>query len=82
MELEKVATRLQDQNITLTVSKAAKKTLSEQGYDETFGARPLKRLIQAKVVDPIAFEITSGKLQPGGKVTVDATSHLIRIAVH
>ena len=82
LELEKVATRLQDQNITLTVSKAAKKTLSEQGYDETFGARPLKRLIQAKVVDPIAFEITSGKLQPGGKVTVDATSHLIRIAVH
>ena len=49
----------------------AKDFLIKKGFDKTFGARPLKRVIQRFVEDPLAEEIISGKLKTGGTVKVD-----------
>jgi ATP-dependent Clp protease ATP-binding subunit ClpA len=45
--------------------------LAEHGYDRLMGARPMARLIQSKIKEPLAEEILFGKLQAGGKVIVD-----------
>ncbi|MBR6329064.1 MAG: ATP-dependent Clp protease ATP-binding subunit, partial [Lachnospiraceae bacterium] len=57
-------------DITLVVSRSAKKYIIEKGIDRKYGARPLKRAIQTMVEDPLAQEILSGKVERGGKVKV------------
>jgi ATP-dependent Clp protease ATP-binding subunit ClpB len=63
--------RLADRKLTLEVSPAAKALLAKEGYDERFGARPLKRAIQALVQNPLATEILSGRIREGSIVRVD-----------
>jgi ATP-dependent Clp protease ATP-binding subunit ClpB len=57
--------------ITLTLTRAAKEFLAERGYDPLFGARPLKRTIQAELENPLAKAIIAGTIREGGAVTVD-----------
>lgn len=64
-ELAKVQRRLDDQKLKLVVSGEAKDYLAKAGYDETFGARPLKRLIQGEILDPLSLEIIEGKYKEG-----------------
>lgn len=71
LELAKVQRRLLNKDINLKISAKVKKMLSEEGYDITFGARPLKRLIQSKVLDELSLEIINGKIKEGDKVTID-----------
>ncbi len=71
LELEKVKDRLKNKDITLKINNKVKKLLAEQGYDTTFGARPLKRIIQNKILDELALEIIEGKVKQGNKVTMD-----------
>ncbi len=63
--------QLADQRVSIALSDAARSWLAEHGYDPTFGARPLGRLIQEKVKQPLAEELLFGKLAKGGTVTVD-----------
>ena len=56
LELAKVIKRLAGQNIQLTVADEVKKQLAQKGYDPSYGARPLKRLIQTTIVDPLALK--------------------------
>ncbi|MGD8464121.1 MAG: hypothetical protein PVI09_09665, partial [Anaerolineae bacterium] len=49
-----------------------KELLAEQGYDPAFGARPLKRVIQRQVQDPLALRLLQGDFQDGDRVQVDA----------
>ncbi|MDP3279159.1 MAG: ATP-dependent Clp protease ATP-binding subunit ClpA [Deltaproteobacteria bacterium] len=62
---------LVDKNVTLTATDAAIAWLGEHGYEESFGARPLARLVQEKVRKPLSEEILFGKLEHGGSATLD-----------
>ncbi|OGQ91629.1 MAG: hypothetical protein A2289_04845 [Deltaproteobacteria bacterium RIFOXYA12_FULL_58_15] len=72
LELKKLEERLADRNITIEWADAAKKFLVKQGYDSEFGARPLKRTIQALVTDALAEALVAGDLKDGQRVVVDA----------
>ena len=63
--------KLDDQGISLTVSDAACNAIAAQAYDPTYGARPLKRLIQQRIENPLATELLKGEIADGGGVTVD-----------
>jgi ATP-dependent Clp protease ATP-binding subunit ClpB len=68
IQLDRVRKRLADQNITLTLSPEAKKLIAREGYDPIFGARPLKRVIQKKILDALSLEILSGHFKEGDKI--------------
>ncbi len=72
IQLEAVRKRLAERNISLQVTPRAKEVLADLGYDPVFGARPLKRVIQRQLLDRLAMEMLSGKIQDGETVTVDA----------
>ncbi|MDD5527996.1 MAG: AAA family ATPase [Patescibacteria group bacterium] len=71
LELAKVQTRLRNKDITLKISAKVKKMLSDEGFDITYGARPLKRLIQNRILDELSLEIIEGKIKDGDKVSID-----------
>jgi len=62
--------QLAEKRIQLELSPAARSWFAEQGYDSTFGARPLGRFIQAEIKDVLAEEILFGRLRTGGKVLI------------
>ncbi len=67
-----LAKRLEEQNLRLCLTEAAKDLVIEQSYDPVYGARPMKRYLQAKVETLIARTILGGSLKEGDTVTVDA----------
>jgi ATP-dependent Clp protease ATP-binding subunit ClpB len=71
LEINKVASRLKNKEITIKVAPKVKKMLAEKGYDPTFGARPLKRIIQTKILDELAMDIIEGKVKEGQEVVID-----------
>lgn len=71
IQLRGLEQRLAQRRITLHVSDKAIQWLGENGYDPTYGARPLKRLITSSVEDPIADKILAGQITDGGAVSVD-----------
>ena len=70
LELSKVFKRLQDQNITLEVNDEAKNFLIDNGYDEKYGARPLRRAIERHLEDPLAESILRGGIKKSEPVKV------------
>jgi len=72
IQLTHLRRRLADRRIELEVTDAAKEVLGREGYDPTFGARPLKRTIQRLVQDPLALRILEGEFHEGDVVVVDA----------
>ncbi|MFV0625547.1 ATP-dependent Clp protease ATP-binding subunit ClpA [Sphingomonas sp. ac-8] len=62
--------QLADRNVHIQLDEAAKSWLTERGYDKLYGARPMGRLIQEKVKQPLAEELLFGKLVHGGEVSV------------
>lgn len=70
IQLETVAKRLADKKVELTFSPEAKRWLAQKGYDPVFGARPLKRVIQGQVLNPLAKDLIGGKIKPGEKIEV------------
>jgi ATP-dependent Clp protease ATP-binding subunit ClpB len=71
LELIKVQKRLKNKDIKLKISPKVKKKLAEDGYDITFGARPLKRIIQNMILDELSLEIIEGKIKNGDNVLID-----------
>jgi ATP-dependent Clp protease ATP-binding subunit ClpC len=71
LELQKVAQRLEENAIVLTSSPEAIDLIAELGFDVDMGARPLKRVIQQKVEDPLSDALLSGKFDDGDTVLVD-----------
>ena len=69
IQLQRLLTRLQKQNLTLTLDGAARKFLAKEGYDPAYGARPLKRVIQREILDPLSLEILDGKFLEGDHIT-------------
>ncbi|MFZ1771164.1 MAG: ATP-dependent chaperone ClpB [Caldilinea sp.] len=72
IQLERLRGLLRDRKITIELSDAAKELIVGEGYEPAFGARPLKRVIQHRIADPLALEILQGKVQEGDHVLVDA----------
>jgi ATP-dependent Clp protease ATP-binding subunit ClpB len=72
IQLERVRRLLADRRITLELTPEAKRLLAEKGYDPHFGARPLKRVIQRMVQDPLALKILEGAFGEGAKIEADA----------
>jgi ATP-dependent Clp protease ATP-binding subunit ClpB len=72
IQLDRLLRRLQKQNLTLVLTDAAKKLLGKEGYDPAYGARPLKRVIQREILDPLSLDILDGKFTEGDRITADA----------
>jgi ATP-dependent Clp protease ATP-binding subunit ClpB len=70
LQLDQVRDRLADRNMSLHVTSEALDLLATLGYDPTFGARPLKRVIQKRVLDPLAMSLLNGELHEGETVTL------------
>jgi ATP-dependent Clp protease ATP-binding subunit ClpC len=71
LELDKVAARLTDHEVVLRATPAALSQLATEGYDPDMGARPLRRVIQQKVEDPLSDKMLSGEFENGDTVLVD-----------
>jgi ATP-dependent Clp protease ATP-binding subunit ClpB len=71
IQVRALAARLAQRSLTLELTDAAREHLADAGYDPTFGARPLKRLIQREVQDPLAMRLLSGEIVDGDRVVVD-----------
>jgi len=63
--------RLAERKLTVTMTPAAREYLALKGYDPSYGARPLKRLIQREVQDALALKLLSGEIKEGGAVEID-----------
>jgi len=70
LELNKVAERLKEHNLVLSASAEALASLADQGFDAEFGARPLRRVIQQKVEDPLSDKLLAGEFVNGDFVLV------------
>jgi len=77
LELVKVQERLAPQDVTLEVTEKAKEFLASRGFDRNLGARPLKRVIQQMILDPLALKIVSGEVNAGEKVLVEESKGTI-----
>jgi ATP-dependent Clp protease ATP-binding subunit ClpA len=66
-----VSAQLADKKVTLELAPAARTWLAEKGYDRDFGARPMTRVIQRELKDPIAEAVLFGALAKGGVARVD-----------
>jgi len=79
IQLKRLDARLAAQHLQLNVEDSAKLLLAEMGYDPQFGARPLKRAIQEKLLDPLAMKLLAGAFKPGDRVVASAHSDEIQL---
>jgi len=77
LEVDKVARRLEEHRLKLSLTPAARDLLAELGYDPDMGARPLRRVIQAKVEDTLSDGLLSGKFQDGELVRIEVRDNEI-----
>jgi ATP-dependent Clp protease ATP-binding subunit ClpB len=73
LQLARLARQLGEKDLTLTVTDAAVDAIAAQGYDPTYGARPIKRLIQQKIQNPLAVELLKRPSAEGTQVRIDYT---------
>jgi ATP-dependent Clp protease ATP-binding subunit ClpB len=79
IQLRRFAQRLQERDLALQVDDDAKDVLGNLGYDPTYGARPLKRVIQRHLENPLAEQLLAGKFAPGDMVLVHAVDGELKI---
>jgi ATP-dependent Clp protease ATP-binding subunit ClpB len=79
IQVTQLAKRLEDRGLHLELTEAARDHVAKVGYDPDFGARPLKRVLQREVADPIALEVLKGSYADGDTIVVDAApdGHLV-----
>jgi ATP-dependent Clp protease ATP-binding subunit ClpB len=78
LQVALVQKRLADRKIELELTESAKELVAEEGFDLVYGARPLKRVIQRNVLNPLATKILAGEIREGSHVVVDREDrHLI-----
>ena len=70
IQLERLQGLLEDRKVTLDLDDSARAWLAEKGYDPVYGARPLKRVIQREVQDPLADKILAGEIPDGARVRI------------
>ncbi len=72
LQVRKLEERLAERNLHLSLTDAARAHIARVGYDPDFGARPLRRVLQREVADPIALKLLSGEFRDGDTIVVDA----------
>jgi ATP-dependent Clp protease ATP-binding subunit ClpC len=77
LQIQEVQERLNEYNISVDLTDAARKWLAKEGYDPAFGARPLRRAIQKYVESPLSVELLGGKFKNGAVVLVDVEKEKI-----
>ncbi|NYI79691.1 ATP-dependent chaperone ClpB [Nocardioides panzhihuensis] len=81
IQLAQLEKRLAVRRISISVTPEAREWLAETGYDPAYGARPLRRLIQSAIGDPLARMLIGGKVTDGGEVTVDRDGDALTLKV-
>lgn len=79
IQLARLYALVEDRNITLKLDDAAKTWLADKGYDPVYGARPLKRVIQRALQNPLATKLLEGKIKDGDTITISAGSENLTI---
>ena len=79
IQLQRVEKLLADRRMSIALDQPALHWIAERGYDPVYGARPLKRVIQKELVDPIARKLLAGDLQDGSVIEVGADSEGLQI---
>ena len=74
IQLDRLAQLLANKGLTLELDQRAKERLAQKGYDPTYGARPLRRVIQTDLQDPLASLYLEGGIQDGDRVKISATN--------
>ena len=77
IQLQGLRARLAERRLSLEVTQAAETVLAHDGFDPDFGARPLRRVIQRQVEDPLALALLEGRYPEGSTVTVDAADGVV-----
>jgi ATP-dependent Clp protease ATP-binding subunit ClpB len=72
LQVAKLVERVRERGVEVELTDGARTLLGNLGYDPTYGARPLKRVIQKQLVDKLALRLLEGEFQPGDRVQVDA----------
>jgi ATP-dependent Clp protease ATP-binding subunit ClpB len=72
LQVAKLIARVRERGVDVELTDEARTLLGNLGYDPTYGARPLKRVIQKQLVDKLALKLLEGEFQPGDRVLVDA----------
>jgi ATP-dependent Clp protease ATP-binding subunit ClpB len=80
IQLRGLLKRLEDRKITVELTPAARDLLVQEGYDPVYGARPLKRAIQRRVLDPLAMRVLEGEFGEGDHVLIDAAGDQLTFA--
>ena len=78
LQMARLLARLQERKITLHLGEAARLALVDEGYDPLYGARPLKRTLQKRVLDPLAMAVLQGEFREGDEVTLDLVDGALR----
>ena len=71
LQVARLRKQLEEKGIHLDVSNAALSAIATEGYDPTYGARPLKRVIQQRIQNPLAVELLKREFEPGSRVKID-----------
>jgi ATP-dependent Clp protease ATP-binding subunit ClpC len=79
LELSRVRRQISEHNITLDFSDEAVDLIGKRGYDPTFGARPLRRIITNLIEDSLAEGLLEGRFKPGDAVVIDVMDNLLRL---
>jgi ATP-dependent Clp protease ATP-binding subunit ClpB len=74
MQVARVVARVAERGVQVSLTPAARQLLGDMGYDPTYGARPLRRVIQKELTDRLALALLEGELREGDSVTVDAVN--------
>jgi ATP-dependent Clp protease ATP-binding subunit ClpB len=82
IQLGSLRRRLDERGLTIELTDEARAYLASEGYEPAFGARPLKRLIQREIQDPLAMKLLAGEIRDGDTITIDASAEglVFRIA--
>jgi ATP-dependent Clp protease ATP-binding subunit ClpB len=72
IQVDRLSRRLADRNIELILSEGSRELIAEKGYDPVYGARPLKRVIQQYIENPLSLEILEGKISDGSRIRAEA----------
>jgi len=80
--IAELGAQLVEKQVTIELTEGARGWLARNGFDHLFGARPMARLIQARIKEPLAEELLFGKLQHGGKVVVDESGGNLNLICH
>ena len=81
IQLRYLHDRLAERRITISVSESVKELIASKGFDPVFGARPIKRMIQRMIEDPLSLKILNGEFKAGDEIKMDVSDGTIEFSL-